>query len=258
MNLKKYIAELKKRHVFKAGLAYLIGAWVFTEVSTLVLDTFAVPPYVKKNILIVLVIGFPIWLIFSWVYDLTPEGIKKTSSSDPDTSKSPVINHRLNRTIIGLLSIAVILLVVNQLRISSNNSENRAGTMTPVEIATAEKPIELIAVLPFFNLKSDTTTDYLGIAMADQIIGGLGYLQNMVVRPSASIRQYKQQKIDPKTVGKELQVDYILIGSYLKEDNVIRLNIELIHVHSNESIWREPLQVDFQSAILLQRWSSQA
>ena len=65
MNLKKYIAELKKRHVFKAGLAYLIGAWVFTEVSTLVLDTFAVPPYVKKNILIVLVIGYPIWLIFS-------------------------------------------------------------------------------------------------------------------------------------------------------------------------------------------------
>ena len=76
MNFKKYIAELKKRHVFKAGLAYLVGAWVFTEVSSLVLDTFAAPPYVMKTILIVLVIGFPIWLIFSWVYDLTPEGIK--------------------------------------------------------------------------------------------------------------------------------------------------------------------------------------
>ena len=155
MNFKKYIAELKKRHVFKAGLAYLIGAWVFTEVSALVLDTFAVPPYVMKTILIVLVIGFPIWLIFSWVYDLTPEGIKKTSRVDPDTSKSPVINHRLNRTIIGLLSIAVILLVVNQLRITSNNSENGAGSRTPDKIATAEKSHNLIAVLPFFNSKVD-------------------------------------------------------------------------------------------------------
>ncbi len=252
VNLKKYIAELKKRHVFKAGLAYLIGAWVLTEVSALVLDTFAVPPYVMKTILIVLVIGFPIWLIFSWVYDLTPEGIKKTHKSDPDTLKSPVINHRLNRTIIGLLSIAVVLLVVNQLRISTNNSENKAGNRTPDEIATAEKPIELIAVLPFFNSKSDPETDYLGFAMADQIIGGLVYLQNMVVRPSASIRQYEHQRIDPKTVGEELQVDYILIGNYLKEDNVIRLNVELIHVHSNEIIWREPLQVDFQSAFELQ------
>ena len=252
MNFKKYIAELKKRHVFKAGLAYLVGAWVFTEVSSLVLDTFAAPPYVMKTILIALVIGFPFWLVFSWVYDLTPEGIRKTSRRDPDTLKSPVINVRLNRTIIGLLSIAVVLLVVNQLRISTNNSENRAGNRTPDEIATAEKPIELIAVLPFFNSKSDPETDYLGFAMADQIIGGLVYLKNMVARPSASIRQYEQQRIDPKTVGEELQVDYILIGNYLKEDNVIRLNVELIHVHSNEIIWREPLQVDFQSAFELQ------
>lgn len=252
VNFKKYIAELKKRHVFKAGLAYLIGAWVFTEVSALVLDTFAAPPYVMKTILIVLVIGFPIWLVFSWVYDLTPEGIKKTRKSDPDNSRSPVINHRLNRTIIGFLSIAVVLLVVNQLRISTNNSENRAGNRTPDEIATADKPIELIAVLPFFNSKSDPETDYLGFAMADQIIGGLVYLKNMVVRPSASIRQYEQQRIDPKTVGDELQVDYILIGNYLKEDNVIRLNVELINVRSNEIIWREPLQVDFQSAFELQ------
>jgi len=252
VNLKKYIAELKKRHVFKAGLAYLIGAWVFTEVSALVLDTFAVPPYVMKTILIVLVIGFPVWLIFSWVYDITPQGIMKTRSSDPDTSKSPVINQRLNRTIIGLLSVAVVLLVVNQLRISSNNSETKDGKGKPEALAPAEKPLELIAVLPFFNAKSDPETDYLGFAMADQIIGGLVYLKNMMVRPSASIRPYEQQRIDPKTAGEELQVDYILIGNYLKEGDVIRLNVELINVHSNKIIWREPLEVDFHSAFELQ------
>ena len=78
VDLRKYIAELKKRHVFKAGLAYLIGAWVFTEVAALVLDAFSAPPYFIKTILIIIAIGFPIWLIFSWIYDLTPEGITKT------------------------------------------------------------------------------------------------------------------------------------------------------------------------------------
>ena len=243
MNLRKYIAELKKRHVFKAGLAYLVGAWVFTEVASLVLDSFDAPPHFIRTILIILVIGFPIWLVFSWVYDITNEGIKKTRKTEQSDSDVIRIDKNVNWVMISLLSIAVILLAVNQFRTPRNNRSITEGD---------EKQIELIAVLPFFNTKSDPETDYLGFAMADQIIGGLVYLQNMVVRPSASIRQYEQQRIDPKTVGKDLQVDYILIGNYLKEGNVIRLNIELIHVHSNKIIWREPLQVDFQSAFELQ------
>jgi TolB-like protein/Tfp pilus assembly protein PilF len=111
---------------------------------------------------------------------------------------------------------------------------------------------ELIAVLPFFNNRADPETDYLGFAMADQIIGGLVYLQNITVRPSASIRQYEQKSIDPKEVGDELQVDYVLIGNYLKEGNTIRLNIELINVKANRIIWRKPLEVDFHSAFELQ------
>ena len=244
VNFKKYIAELKKRHVFKAGLAYLIGAWVFTEVAALVLDAFSAPPYFLKTILVVIAIGFPVWLAFSWVYDLTPDGIKKTSEiSQPDT-KSPKINQRLNRAIIAFLTIAVTLLVVNQFRSSTRDKTTKAESI--------ENTIELIAVLPFSNTKSDPETDYLGFAMADQIIGGLIYLNNIAVRPSASIRKYEQQAIDPKKVGEELQVDYVLIGNYLKEGDKIRLTVELIHVQSNKIIWRKPIEVDFQSAFELQ------
>jgi TolB-like protein len=244
VNLKKYIAELKKRHVFKAGLAYLIGAWVFIEVAALVLDAFSAPPYVLKTILVVVAVGFPIWLVFSWVYDLTPEGIKKTGSTDQPVSKSPKINQRLNRAIIAFLTFAIILLVVNQVRNSPKTTANEAEII--------KNTIDLIAVLPFFNTKSDPETDYLGFVMADQIIGGLNYLNNIAVRPSASIRQYEQQAIDPKKVGEELHVDYVLVGNYLKEANTIRLNVELIHVTSNRIIWREPIEVDFQSAFELQ------
>lgn len=244
MDLRKYIAELKKRHVFKAGLAYLIGAWVFIEVAALILDAFSAPPYFLKTILVVVAIGFPVWLVFSWIYDLTPEGIKKTEKSDQTASKNPKINQRLNRAIIAFLTVAVTLLVVNQFRSSPENESLKAESI--------ENSIDLIAVLPFFNTKADPETDYLGFAMADQIIGGLIYLNNITVRPSASIRQYEQQAIDPAKVGEDLQVDYVLVGNYLKEANTIRLNVELINVQSNKILWREPIEVDFQSAFELQ------
>lgn len=253
MNLKQYIAELKKRHVFKAGLGYLVVAWVFTEVSSLILDSFDAPEHLMKTILIVLAIGFPIWLVFSWVYDITSEGIKKTGKSVQAKVETIRIDRRVNRAIILLLAIAVILLTLNQFRSNpGKNREHVAGNEMPERHLPVEKSMELVAVLPFFNTKDDPETNYLGFAMADQIIGGLVYLKNITVRPSASVRRYEQQAIDPEIVGDDLQVDYVLMGNYLKEANTIRLNVELIHVKSNEIIWREPLEVDFKSAFELQ------
>jgi TolB-like protein len=248
VNLKKYIAELKKRHVFKAGLAYLIGAWVFSEVAALVLDSFEAPPYIMKTILVVLVLGLPVWLVFSWVYDLTPEGIKKTSSTDQKDSKSPVINQRLNRTIILFMGLAIILLSVTHIWKNPDKGDQHASTSG----SSIEHPIEFIAVLPFRNNRPDPGSDYLGFAMADQIIGGLVYLQNLTVRPSASVRQYEHKSIDPTEVGAALNVDYVLMGNYLKESNKIRLHVELINVNSNQIIWRKPIEVDFHSAFELQ------
>jgi tetratricopeptide (TPR) repeat protein len=116
-----------------------------------------------------------------------------------------------------------------------------------------EKPIRKIAVLPFSNTKPDSDTDYFGFAISDQIIGELVYLKNMSVRSSGSIRKYSQQVNDPIVIGKELDVDYVLSGSYLKEGNIIRLNIELVEVQTNKLVWRgEQIEVNYQNAFELQ------
>jgi len=109
-----------------------------------------------------------------------------------------------------------------------------------------------IAVLPFSNTKPDPDTDYLGFAIADQIIGNMAYLKHISVRPSGSIRKYENRTVDPASVGDDLKVDYILTGNYLKEAGIIRLNVELIEAHSNDMIWREPIEVNFQNAFDLQ------
>ncbi len=88
MNLKKYIAELKRRNVFKAGIAYLVVASIIAEVASVVLPTFNAPDYLLKILLIILFIGFPINLVFAWIYDITQEGIKKTEDIDQEAQNS--------------------------------------------------------------------------------------------------------------------------------------------------------------------------
>jgi DNA-binding winged helix-turn-helix (wHTH) protein/TolB-like protein/Flp pilus assembly protein TadD len=109
-----------------------------------------------------------------------------------------------------------------------------------------------IAILPFTNTNPTANTEFLGFAIADQIIGDLSYLETLTVRPSASVRKYTGQAIDPVTAASELGVRYVLVGNYLKENNLIRLNIELILADTNSIVWRESLEADDQSVFELQ------
>ena len=114
MSLKNYIRELKRRNVFKGGLAYLIVAWLIIQVASIILPTFEAPPYILKVLLFILGIGFILWIIFSWTYDVTEDGIIKTDRIKTDNSSRKLTRNRLNIVIIIGLSIAVILLLINQ------------------------------------------------------------------------------------------------------------------------------------------------
>ncbi|MFQ5688389.1 MAG: tetratricopeptide repeat protein, partial [Candidatus Scalindua sp.] len=126
--------------------------------------------------------------------------------------------------------------------------KNNSGT-TAVN-STAK--IQRIAVLPFTNIRKDPQTDFLGFALADQIIGSLSYLKNILVRPSSAIRKYEKEIIEIASAGSELRVDYILTGNYLKQEDLVRLNVELVTVNSNELLWRELIEVKYENTFTLQ------
>jgi len=113
-------------------------------------------------------------------------------------------------------------------------------------------PLIRIAVLPFHNIQDDPETNFLGFALADQIIGSLTYVQNILVRPSSSIRQFGIESITPTTAGNQLKVDYVLDGSYLKNADRIRLKLELVNVHSNEIVWRNDFDAKYENTFELQ------
>jgi serine/threonine protein kinase/Tfp pilus assembly protein PilF len=109
-----------------------------------------------------------------------------------------------------------------------------------------------LAVLPFSNMRSDPETDFLGYAMADQVIGSLEYVQNLNVRPSSSVRKYQDGTYDLDLVKEDLEVDFVLAGNYLTQDRRIRLNVELVNLDTEETVWREPIEVAYENAFEMQ------
>ena len=245
--------ELKRRNVVRVIAMYAATAFIIMEAADIMLPRLGLPDWTVTLLIIVLLIGFPFAAVISWIYDVKPEGILKTEPGNLEKEESQAVRTggnilNANNIVITILFVAVCVLLYP--KIFRQQKTDDVGLV----ISNSNN---LIAVLPFFNTKSDPETDYLGFAIADQIIGNLTYLNNITVRSSGSVRKYDKQIIDPGAAGDSLKVDYVLIGNYLKEGNMVRLNVELVKVDTDEMIWREHIEVDFNSAFELQDIVSQ-
>ncbi len=109
-----------------------------------------------------------------------------------------------------------------------------------------------LAILPLKNLVGDAEIDYLGFALADSVITQLAPIKSLIVRPSSAIEKYRNQMIEPRTVGRELQVESILSGSYLRSGDLFRVNVQLIDVRQNEILWQERIDLKYENVIVLQ------
>lgn len=150
-----------------------------------------------------------------------------------------------SNTVLFIATIASLLTVIVFLVL------NPRGLSQPNEYVTSQHS-ETIAVLPLINVSPNTEIDFLGLALTDQIIGRLTYIEQFSVRPSALIRQFNDTSQSPVEIGKALNVNYILSGNYLKHEDKIRLNIEFINVSTNELIWREDVDLDYVNVFELQ------
>jgi serine/threonine protein kinase/tetratricopeptide (TPR) repeat protein len=173
---------------------------------------------------------------------------KDIPKNKPLTSKEITVTFGLKKLFIPAL--VIVGLAIIALVIWHPWSPRKEGEKLPTKSSLSG--FQKLAVLPFGNIKSDPQTDYLGFALADQIIGDLAYVRNVLARPSSAVRQYQNQEVDAQTAGNALKVDFIVMGHYLKEGDVLRLNIELVNVHSNEMIWREPIEVRYENVFELQ------
>jgi len=228
----KVFDELKRRNVIKATIAYIVVAWVLLQVITSVLPSLGSPPWVLKTLIFLIAIGLPIWIIFSWVYEITHEGLKKTVKVSKDQSITEATNKRLNIIIIITLIIAIVVAFVNR-PMPNTSSQTYPPTAVEAEINKS------IAVLPFVNMSNDPEQQYFSDGIMEAILNDLSKIRELKVISRTSVMQYRNTIKTIPQIAEELGVAYLLEGGVQSFDGKVRINAQLINAKQDVNVWSD-------------------
>ena len=218
--------ELGRRNVVRVGIAYLIASWVIAQVADLVLENIGAPVWVMQSILLVIALGFPVALIFSWCFEVTPEGIKRESEVDRSKSITPVTGRRLDRAIIVLLVIAVAYFAYQ-----SRQSGNAPDTTGPGSMS--------VAVLPFDNRSNREEDQFFTEGMHDDLLTTLAKIGSLKVISRTSVMEYANTTKKIPEIAAELGVSKVLEGGVQRSGDMVRINVQLIEAQTDEHLWAE-------------------
>ena len=248
------IQELRRRNVIRMAGLYLVGAWLIVQVSGTVLPMFGAPGWLPRSIVALLAIGFLPAMVFAWVFELTPDGIKRDAEVKPGESIAAQTARRMEHMIVAVLLLAVGYFCVDKFvlapkreaaAIASDRGARNAGpgaattaaaTATPAAPAASAKSI---AVLPFENLSEDKSNGYFADGIQDQILTGLAKIGDLKVISRTSTQKYASRPDNLSKIARELGVAHILEGSVQRVGNNVRINVQLIDAATDNHLWAE-------------------
>jgi len=250
-----FIAEVRRRNVGRVGVAYLVTAWLMAQVADLVLENFHAPDWVIQAILVALTIGFPITLTFAWVFELTPEGLKREKDVDRTQSISQSTGRKLDRSIIVILLVALAYFIwesrfetasVPESPTAPSWAENAAGAGADT---TSHKSI---AVLPFVNMSSDPEQEYFSDGISEEILNSLARVKELKVAGRTSSFAFKGKDQDLRQIGQMLGVEHILEGSVRKSGATVRITAQLIQADDGFHLWSETYDRELDDVFAIQ------
>ena len=242
--MKNLFAELKRRSVFRVGLAYIVVSWVALQFVDVVQDPLSLPVWLPKVVIILLTIGFPVALIISWAFELTPEGLVKTTYADSNSAITKRTGQKTNSLIISALALLVIFLVVD--RFFPFGEESVAVTPEDREEKTS------IAVLPFVNMSGDPEQEFFSDGMTEEILNVLAKNHSLLVAGRTSSFAFKGKNEDMRAIGKALGVDYLIEGSVRKDADKIRITTQLVQAEDGFHVWSETYDRQLKEIFALQ------
>jgi len=222
VNPKRFLAELKRRNVYRAAVLYGMGAWLLAQIATQIFPFFDVPNSAVRFVIVSLVFGFPIAMVLSWMYELTPEGVVRTEDVDPATQRK--FGRKVDFVIIGALLLIIALLVYQR-------PPFRAGGGQAI-------PEKSIAVLPFENFSADKQNAFFADGVQDDILTSLATIKDLQVISRSSVMQFRDVNVrNLRDIAKALGVANVLEGSVRREGNRIVVNVQLIDARTDRHIW---------------------
>lgn len=243
--------ELKRRNVFRVGIAYSVASWLLLQLSDVLAPLLNLPETAQRYVLFALVIGFIPALIFAWAFELTPDGIRKEKDVDRSQSIAPKTGRKLDRTIIVVLALAVVFLLYKQMGQQDGESDQVAAQPPVVDVSPANV-VKTVAVLPFVNMSSDPEQEYFSDGLSEELLNRLAKNNQLHVAARTSAFQFKGQNLDISEIGRQLNVAHVLEGSVRKAGNRLRITAQLIQVDNGYHLWSETYEREIDDVFAIQ------
>jgi adenylate cyclase len=233
----QFFSELKRRNVVRMAGLYLVGAWLLTQVASTVLPMFGAPDWLPRSIVMLLAIGFVPALIFSWVFELTPEGLKRDGDVPPEQSIAPQTARRMDRMIIAVLALALAYFAVDKFVLNPRQAKSTAEMSAPKSNAVPNE--KSVAVLAFANLSDDKGSEYFSDGISEELLTVLQKIPGLHVAARTSAFSFKGKNVTAQEIGQKLGVVHLVEGSVRKAGNSVRIAARLTKAASGEEIWSE-------------------
>ncbi len=245
-----FLGELKRRNVIRVAVAYLVFAWLVMQILDVLSPVLDLPQAGLRMVLVVLAIGFVGALVFSWVFELTPEGLRRESEVDRSRSVTHITAKKLDIAVIALLVLAIGLFVFDRVspvatkRAAAPTAAVAGGTVAtaePVSDGTPPRPAPRgsVAVLPFANRSAKADAAYFVDGVHDDLITQVARNGALKVISRTSVMEYRDTKKNLRQIGRELGVATVVEGAVQRAGNRVRINAQLIDTATDKHLWAE-------------------
>ena len=235
---QRLFAELKRRRVFRVMAVYGVVAFVLLQVVDLLVPALLLPEWTYRLVAILLLLGFPVAMVFAWAFELTPDGVRRTRSATSDEISEIASAPAGKRWPVGLAALAGAAL----LGLGAGWALAPSGPAGGAEYSS-------IAVLPFVNMTGDEEAEYLGDGLAEELLNALADVRGLRVPSRTSSFAFKGSPADARTIGDSLDVALVLEGSIRGYGDRLRITAQLIDTGNGYHVWSE--QYDRNPADLL-------
>lgn len=250
--------ELKRRNVFRVAIAYLAIAWLLIEIASTLFPVFGIPDWGIRFLVILFLLGFVPSLVFSWAYELTPDGIKREKDVVRETSVTHLTAKRLDVLTIGVVVLAMFFVFADRMWLAPMlESQETAPAAISANTTHSEAEESLytpnsIAVLPFVNMSSDAEQEYFSDGLTEELLNILAQLPDLKVIARTSSFAFKGKDVGIADIARELKVPHILEGSVRKQGNQIRITAQLIRTSDSFHIWSATYDRDLDNIFRIQ------
>jgi TolB-like protein len=221
--------QLKRRNVFKVGIAYVVVAWIIIQLADVLAPQLNLPEWTPRMITLIVMLGFPISLVLAWALELTPQGVKKTGGSNLPIYILAVV----------FAAISLYWFIGNENESINGSSKGTAQTEEKQVEAVLSEVLPSIAVIPFENISQDDENEPFTVGIHDDLLTQLSKIRSLTIISRTSVLRYRGSNKPIPEIAGELGVTSVVEGGVQRVGDHVRINVQLIDAASDKHLWAE-------------------